>query len=95
MRELRQHGFNRITQPIGLRIIHPFQEPLIFLGMMRAVFSVKFARLQTEIKSVLFLFGDFVPALGKFPHHAAAVFAFRDRAFKMEVFQWMVLHIDR
>ena len=63
--------------------------------MVRAIFGVQLARLQTKIESVLFLFGDFVPALREFPHHTAAVFAFGNRAFEMDVFQRMILHIDR
>ncbi len=78
-----------------MRSIQAFEQPLILARVIGAVFPVQFRGLQTKIKTVLFLFGNFIAAEGELPHHAAAVFAFRNCAFKMEVLEGMIFNIDR
>src|ERR1044071_1765381 len=88
-----EHGLDRRTKPIDLRSIEAFEQPLILVGGISAVFSVQLGSLQTKIKAILFLLSDLITAEGEFPHHTAAVFAFRNCALKIEVLDRMVFDI--
>src|SRR5437660_3303343 len=80
---------------MGLRNFDAFEQPMVVFGIVDAIFSIKFARLQAEIESLLLLFSNLIAALGEFPHHASAVLALRNGAFKIHIRQWMILDTDR
>src|SRR5262249_13852812 len=73
-----QHGLNAASQPVYLRLVHTFQQPVFIPSIVQAVFGIDLPAVEPEVKSVFLLLGQIPFAASVDPHHPSAVLALRN-----------------